>query len=263
MAVRNRMDSAVLDRILVGVGLMAAWFAASAYFGQYWASSPLRVADRIVDWIASGELLYQSKYTLGALAVGIACGAIPGAVLPFLLRRMPVADAILAPYFVGGYSMPKLALVPLFIVWFGVGIWPKVALVAAVCFFISFFNAQAGIRSVNPQLIRMAEISGANEASVGRKVILPAALPFIFSGIRVAIPFAVGGMVVAEMLSANRGMGYLIQSASMNFDATGSFAGIVVVAIYVATISAVLSRVERKIFGWRPKAFSLAAKEAI
>jgi NitT/TauT family transport system permease protein len=246
----------VFNRCLVFAALVGLWMLATFYFGFYWASSPRAVLERIVEWAVSGSLWYHTSMTLMAVVIGFTFGAVPGTILPFLLRRHPVVTAILDPYMVGGYAIPKLAIMPLMIVWLGVGIWPKVALVATLCFFISFFTTQAGIRGVSPQLVRMAEIVGASDGRVGRSIVLPASLSYVFAGVRVAIPFAVGGTVVAEMFSANRGLGYLIQSSAMSFDSTGSFAAIVVLTIIVAAINVLFGHLETMMFGWRPKAGS-------
>ena len=154
-----RMRSLV-DRIVVGVMLVAMWQVASWTLGEYWASSPWGTASRFVAMIASGELPLHTMYTLQETLVGFLIGAPPGILIPFLLRRHATARAIIEPYIVGAYGIPKLALAPLFIVWFGIGIGSKVALVASVGFFILFFNAMAGVSAIDPRLLATARIFG-------------------------------------------------------------------------------------------------------
>jgi NitT/TauT family transport system permease protein len=141
--------------------------------------------------------------------------------LPFALGRLPIT-AILDPFMVGGYGAPKLALAPLFILWFGIGIESKIALVAITVFFIVYFSAQAGIRALDARLVQMAQVMGASERDVARHIVFPGAVPYIFTGFRIAVPYSVGGAVIAELISANRGLD-ISSSLCVNFDTTGVF----------------------------------------
>lgn len=248
------MIQRVVDRILVAIVLLALWQLTSLWIGFYWVSSPLQVAQRLVAWIGDGKLFTESGYTLGSALIGFTLGAVPGATIPFLLRRRPVIAAILDPYLVAGYATPKLALTPLLIVWFGIGIWSKVALVASISFFLIFFNTQAGVRGISPQLIRMAEILGASETKVAHLVVWPAALPYILAGVRVSLPFSISGTAIAEMLSANHGLGYLIQASALSFDPTGSFTAIITLTAILTVVNILVNGAERRMFNWRPAA---------
>ena len=157
----------------------------------------------------------------GNRCCGAIVGGVPAVLLPFLLRRHPLMVAILDPFMVGGYGAPKLAFAPLFILWFGIGIESKIALVASVVFFIVYFNTLAGVRALDPKLVQMAQIAGASERHVARHIVFPAAVPYIFAGFRIAVPYAIGGAIIAELISSNRGLGYLVQTGAMNFDTTG------------------------------------------
>jgi len=131
------------DQLVVLVVLIAIWQALSATLGTYWVGSPWGVATRFAAGIADGTLPGQASYTVVEAAVGFTLGALPAIALPFWLRRAPVLSAILDPFMVGGYGAPKLALAPLFILWFGIGIASKIALVASVVFFIVLSMAVA------------------------------------------------------------------------------------------------------------------------
>ena len=152
----------------------------------------------------SGDLLRHTLYTASEALLGFVMGGVPAVALPFLLRRRPLTTAILEPFLVAGYGAPKLALAPLFILWFGIGIASKVALVAISSFFILYFNTVAGLRAVEPRLAQMARVAGATEWDVARHIMLPGAVRNILAGVRIAMPYAIGGAVVAELLSANR-----------------------------------------------------------
>ena len=128
------------DRLIVLAVILAAWQVGSFLVGPYWLSSPWAVAARFTAQILNGELIVQGGYTVEEALVGTVIGGVPAVLLPFLLRRHPVIVAILDPFMVGGYGAPKLAFAPLFILWFGIGIESKIALVASVVFFIVYFN---------------------------------------------------------------------------------------------------------------------------
>ena len=240
------------DQLLVLVVLLAIWQGLSLAFGTYWIGSPWGVATRLAGGVLNGEILRHASYTLFEAVAGFLIGAIPAAALPFALRRLPIVTAILDPFMVGGYGAPKLALAPLFILWFGIGIESKIALVAITVFFIVYFSALAGIRALDAKLVQMAQVMGANERDVARHIVFPGAVPYIFTGLRIAMPYSIGGAVIAELISANRGLGYLIQLSAMNFDTTGIFVALVATTCIVFLGNWSVNAVERRLLRWRP-----------
>jgi NitT/TauT family transport system permease protein len=240
------------DQLIVLVVLFAVWQALSLWLGTYWIGSPWGVVTRLYDGVVDGSVLYHASFTLSEAVIGFFLGAIPAAVLPFLLRRLPIVTAIIDPFMVGGYGAPKLALAPLFILWFGIGIESKIALVAITVFFIVYFSALAGVRALDTKLVQMAQVAGANERDVARHIVFPGAVPYIFTGFRIAMPYSIGGAVVAEIISANRGLGYLIQLSAMNFDTTGVFVALVAVTIIVFVLNGTVNVSERRLLRWRP-----------
>jgi ABC-type nitrate/sulfonate/bicarbonate transport system permease component len=242
------------DQLLVLLALIAAWQALSSVFGSYWIGSPVGVLTRFAAGIANGDLLRHAGYTWSEAVAGFLIGALPAAVLPFWLRRSPVLSAILDPFMVGGYGAPKLALAPLFILWFGIGIESKIALVAVTVFFIVYFSAQAGVRALDTRLVQMAKVAGATERHLARHVIFPGAVPYIFTGLRIAMPYSIGGAVIAELISSNRGLGYLIQLGAMNFDTTGVFVALVATTCIVFLGNWSVNALERRLLRWRPPA---------
>jgi NitT/TauT family transport system permease protein len=242
------------DQLIVLVALFAIWQALSFWLGTYWVGSPLNVVTRFYAGVMNGTILYHGSFTLAEALIGFAIGAIPAILLPFLLRRLPIVTAILDPFMVGGYGAPKLALAPLFILWFGIGIESKIALVAITVFFIVYFSALAGVRALDTRLVQMAQVAGANERHVARHIVFPGAVPYIFTGLRIAMPYAIGGAVIAELISANRGLGYLVQLSAMNFDTTGVFVALVAVTLIVFVCNASVNIAEKHLLRWRPAA---------
>ena len=251
-ALRSVRWRTVADRLLVLIVLVAAWQAGSAAVGIYWLSSPWATTTRFIAMIASGELINQASYTIGEAVGGTLIGGIPAVLLPFLLRRHPIIVAILDPFMVGGYGTPKLALAPLFILWFGIGTESKIALVASVVFFIVYFSTLAGVRRLDAKLVQMAQIAGASERQVARHIVLPGAVPSIFAGFRIAVPYAIGAAVIAELISSNRGLGYLVQTGAMNFDTTSVFAAIVAATLLVLGANWLMNALEALLLRWRP-----------
>src|SRR5262245_8359725 len=241
------------DQILVMLALFAIWQGLSLAFGTYWIGSPWGVGTRLASGVASGEILRHASYTLLEAAAGFFIGALPAVALPFALRRLPILTAILDPFMMGGYGAPKLALAPLFILWFGIGIESKIALVAITVFFIVYFSAQAGVRALDARLVQMAQVMGANERDVARHIILPGAVPYIFTGFRIAMPYSIGGAVIAELISANRGLGYLIQLGAMNFDTTAVFVALTATTFIVFLGNWSLAGLDRRLLRWRAR----------
>src|SRR6266581_194356 len=246
-----------VDRLIVLVVILAAWQVGSSLFGAYFLPPPGAVASRFVAQVWNGELIRHGGYTVEEALIGTFVGGVPAVLLPFLLRRQPLLVAILDPFMVGGYGAPKLAFAPLFILWFGIGIESKIALVASVVFFIVYFNTLSGVRALDPKLVQMAQIAGANERQVGRHIVFPGAVPAIFAGFRIAVPYAIGGAVIAELISSNRGLGYLVQTGAMNFDTTQVFAAIVMATLLVHGANWVMNALETSLLRWRPPVQSM------
>ena len=261
---RNWVETLFLsrrDQIIVLIALLAVWQALSMMLGVYWVGTPWGTAVRLFNGLLSGEILRHASYTITEAMIGFVIGGIPAVALPFLLRRMPIATAIVDPFMVGGYGSPKLALAPLFILWFGIGIESKIALVAFTVFFIVYFSTLSGIRALDTKLVQMAQVVGASEANVARHIIFPGAVPYIFTGFRIAMPYSIGGAVVAELISANRGLGYMIQLRSMNFDTTGVFVALAAVCVIVFIVNWFVNFAERRLLRWRPPSDVTAQRE--
>jgi len=242
----------LVGRIAVGVGFFGFWQLSSGrLIDPFFVSSPVAVAERLGQWIVDGTLIYHLAFTLYATIFGFLIGASSGFVVGFLLGRSSGASSILEPYISAIYCLPKIALAPLFIMWFGIGMASKVAMSAVIVFFLVFLNTFAGVRDVNPVHIHATRIMGANEWQLLRTVILPSAAAWVFTGLKVSVPYALIGAVVGEFMSSNRGIGFLIAQSSALFDTSSTFAGLMVLAVVGAVINAGLQRLERHVLRWR------------
>ena len=149
-------------------------------------------------------------------------------------------------------GIPKYALTPWLILWFGIGDAPKVIVVTLFVFYITFITVFAGVRGVDQRLVNMARIIGASERTIARKVIWISLLPFFFTGLKIALPRAVSAAIVGEFLVAVEGVGFSIERARQLSDTTGVFAGIVVAVALVLIINAAVNALERRALKWRP-----------
>jgi NitT/TauT family transport system permease protein len=249
-----------LDRLVVLVVLIALWQVCSGEFGTIWFSSPWLVLMRLIEELRSGELFFNTIYTLKAAFYGALIGGIPAMLLPFLLRRRPLTGAILDPYLAAGYGVPKLALAPLFILWFGIDLEPKVALVASIVFFLVFFSTMSGVSAVNAQYVSVMRVCGAKERDIARHVVWPGAIPYVFAGFRIAAPYAIGAAVVGELISSNRGLGFLINSGATDFDTTLVFVSLVTLTTLVVAVNILVARAERWLLRWRPPQQGLSSR---
>ena len=244
----------LIDRVLVGVALLLLWQLGSWLLGTYWLSTPWLTISRFCTSTWSGEMLRHAGYTIEEAALGAIIGAVPAIILPFALRRMPTVVAVLDPFMMGGYGAPKLALAPLFILWFGIGIESKIAVVASIVFFIEYFSTLSGVRQLDAKLVQMAQLVGASERQVARHVVFPSAVPNIFAGLRISLPIGIAVAVVTELISSNRGLGYFVQIGAMNFDVTQVFAALLGATILVLAVGYAVDGTERVLLRWRPPA---------
>jgi NitT/TauT family transport system permease protein len=249
---RWRQHAVTAGRIALALLLLIAWKLGADIAGQLYVADPFKVFERIVTDTWSGALIHDVYVTLRISAIGFAIGCAAGVALPFVLRRLPRLTAAVEPYIMASVGIPKYALVPLFILWFGIDDAPKLWLIGLLVFYPVFIAVFAGIRNVDRRLIDMARIVGASESAISREVIWNSLLPFFFASLKIALPRAVSAAVIGEFLVGNEGLGYLIESSRQNFDTTGVFAGIVVATALVLAINAALVLVDRRFSAWRP-----------
>jgi NitT/TauT family transport system permease protein len=241
-----------LGRAAILLGFLAAWQLASGrLIPKMFVSDPVSIGTTIAQWIQDGSLWNHVTTSLITLLIGYVLGATIGIAAGFLLGLMRFADRTLAPFIAALYGLPKVALLPLFVIFLGIGIESKVALVAVVVAFLLFYNTRDGVRDIDPDLIDSLRLLGATQLETLRKVMLPAALPWIYTGLRVAVGYALTTTVVGEVLSSNRGIGYLIESSAGRFNSAGVFAAVVVLVVLSLIITATLSRMELSSSRWR------------
>jgi NitT/TauT family transport system permease protein len=221
---------------------------AAFFFGE-----PLKVFGRVVDWFVSGEIYPHLGVTLFETMAAFVIGTVCGLAVGMWLALSPTAAAIFDPYIKAMNSMPRVILAPIFSVWFGLGVWSKVALGFTLVFFIVFFNVYQGVREVSPNILASARMLGASKRQLLRYVYLPSAMSWVFSSLHTSVGLAFVGAVVGEYLGSAKGVGYLILQAEGTFDMNTVMAGIVVLTGFALVLDWTVGVVEKRLMKWQPK----------
>jgi NitT/TauT family transport system permease protein len=260
----NRVKLTALQ-VLVGVAALALWHVLTVYpiIGsprniQFFFSTPLDVLARVWREFTGGEIWYHLYVTLLETILAFTFGAAGGILFGFLFARRELLAAVFDPYIKAANALPRVVLAPIFALWFGLGIWSKVALGFTLVFFIVFFNVYQGVREVPQVVLANARMLGMNERQLLRHVYWPAALTWMFSSLHTSVGFALVGAVVGEYLGSSAGLGYKIHQAEMVFDVTGVFAGMLILAIFVIVIDTFVTMIENRLLVWRPGASASA-----
>ena len=239
-------------RVGLIIVVVAVWELASGpLINPLFIASPISVAEKFWGLLASGKLLFHASYTALHALLGFAVGALAGMLVGLLLGRWEFLARVLDPFLMGFYSLPKIALAPLFILWFGVGTEMKVLFVAVIVFLLVFLNTYSGVRDVSREQITVLRLMGASESQIMRKVVLPSAITWMFTGLRLSVPYALIGAIMGEMLASNRGLGYVLADASAQFDTAGAFAGLVAIIIMGVALNGFVRFAETKAMPWR------------
>jgi NitT/TauT family transport system permease protein len=248
---RTQRLAIISTQLAILVALLCFWEFAVTEATLPYFSRPSQVAARLFDLLSHPDIYRHMYVTLIEIAAGYALGAAVGLLLGFVLGRSQFLSAALQPYIMGLYSIPKIALAPVFIVWLGLGMASKIAVVFVATFFLVFFNTYSGLLGVNEELVRLARLMGASWPQTTFRVIVPAAAGQIFLGLRTAVPYAVIGAVIGEYIGASEGLGYFILYASQTYDAPSLFAGIVILVAIVFTVNFALDALEARVIRWR------------
>jgi NitT/TauT family transport system permease protein len=239
-------------RLLFLAAALAVWQGGVelGWIDPFYVSEPTAVIGRLSELIFTHQLYTDLAFTLQNTLVGFAISAVAGIATACLFYRMPLLQKTVDPYILALYSTPRLALAPLFIIWFGIGPASKIALVVSLCYFVMLLNTYSGLVNVDKRLINQVRMMGGGDWFVFRKVSLPASIPWVLAGTRVGMGFALMGAVVGELIISEHGLGLRLSRASGLFDTTGVFAYLVVVAFLGMIIDQLLRTVEKSLAGW-------------
>jgi len=231
--------------------LLLAWEAWGRTQSPYFFTYPTAILRATRTMFASGEMVEAILVSLKGLVVGFSLGAVIAVPLGLLAGRVGYLRRLLNPLMMAFYVTPRLALIPLIIIWIGIGFWAKTAVIWLVCFFAIYFNVVYGVTSLSRSYLDVAKAHGASEWQVLREVTLPATLPFIATGLRLGLGLALIGMVVSEFLIGLTGLGGLIIYYSMRLKTAYIFAAVLVILVMGLAIMGLAQRLERKASEWK------------
>lgn len=237
---------------LLFVALLVVWQVAVKVFNvsEILVPPPTEVARALVDGIQNGTMLPQAIVTLKEIVFGFALAVGSALVSAVLITQFRIVERLLFPLLVLTQTIPKVALAPLLIVWFGIGLSSKVLTVALIAFFPLLINAILGFRSAATEQVEMLRSFGGSRLQVMRHLQVPSALPHIFAGLEVAVIMSVTGAVVAEFVGSSEGLGYLLQASNFNLDVASTFAVIVLLSAIGIALHALVVRVGKWLIFW-------------
>ena len=235
----------------------------------FFLGEPVKVLGRVWSWFmpfgfgpsllfpeglpGNADIYSHHGTTLLETLLAFGIGTLLGLGCGLWLALAPTASAIMEPYIKAANAMPRVILAPIFALWFGLGIWSKVALAVTLVFFIVFFNVYQGVREVSPVVLANARMLGASQRQLLRTVYLPSATSWVFSSLHTSVGLAFVGAVVGEYLGSARGVGYLILQAEGTFDVNTVFAGIVVLTVFALLLDGIVSKLEKRLMKWQPR----------
>jgi NitT/TauT family transport system permease protein len=249
---RQRQQKIWLARLFVLVSILGLWqLSSGTIVPEFFISRPSEIFATLYGWAASGRLFYHAGITSIEALLGFVMGSLIGMSVGVLLGRAQILADIFDPFIMMFYSLPKVALAPMFILWFGIGIDMKIYLTATIVFFLVFLNTYAGVRAVSREQIAILRLMGATEADILRKVVVPSAITWVFNGLRLSVPYALIGAIVGELIASNKGLGYLLADASGQFDTAGMFAALLAIMALALLLNFAVKWFETKAMPWK------------
>lgn len=243
-----------LYRILIVVVALATWQYVSdkSAYVHFFMGSPTQVCVRLHEWFSSGLIYRHLGVTLLETLLSFTVGTMLAFALGLFLALNATMAAVLDPFIKALNSMPRVILAPIFMVWFGLGIWSKVALGITLVFFIVFFNVFQGIKQVSPVVLANVRMLGATPSQLVRRVYIPSAMTWVFSSLHISVGMAFVGAVIGEYLGSSAGVGYLILQAESTFDINGVLAGVILLTTCALILDFAIGVIERRLLRWQP-----------
>jgi NitT/TauT family transport system permease protein len=246
---RRRRLQVLLPWLLAGAALLV-WEAACYAFSipTFVLPPPSAIAGSVLKWWQ--PLLANAAQTLSTTIAGFVLAVCIGMTMGVLIGSSTLLYHGLYPLVIAFESVPKVAIVPLLVIWFGIGTVPAVITSFLVAFFPIMVNVSAGIAAIEPEIRDVLHSLGASHLDIIRKVGIPRSMPYFFASLKIAITFSFVGSIIAETIGANSGIGHLISLASSRFDVALVFAGLIVTSIMGVTMYVIALTLEKRITGW-------------
>lgn len=241
-----------LVRVCIIGGFLLLWEIASGrWIEPFLISSPGRIVSSLITGFREGDLIQHTWVTFQEIAIGFPIGALSGIALGYAFGRSRLLAEIFEPIIIALNGVPRTAVAPLFIVWLGIGLWSKVGVVFLLTFFLNFFITYTGMRQMDQEYIDLARLMRVKGWKLTFKVIFPAISPYLFTGIRTSIPFAVIGAIVGEFVASTEGVGFFIRMSAGIFKTADVFVGIIVLMIMVIIMDKLAEMIEKRALRWQ------------
>ncbi|MEM9128392.1 MAG: ABC transporter permease [Pseudomonadota bacterium] len=240
-------------RIGIGVAFLTGWeYAARAgWIDTFFFSQPSDVWVFLKQMFIDGSVWRNIGATLQSTLIGFFLAIITAIPFGLLLARFPIIDRIFAPYLAALNALPRVALAPIFILWFGVGIESKIVLVWSLVFFIILINTEAGVKSADRELLRLSQVMGATQRQIFTKIVLPGAVPAIFAGVRLGVIYSLLGTVVGEMVAAEAGLGQMVSLYSGTYRTGGVLAVLLLLSLMGVAMNGIMLLLEKRLLRWQ------------
>ena len=247
------------EPLIIGASAVLVFFivwqavASARIWSRLFLPGPLDVVDAFGELIADGELAIDVAVSAQEFVIGYLLAAAIGIPFGLLLGWYPRLRYVFDPFITFFYATPRIVLIPLFIIWLGIGIESKIAVIYLGAVFAILINTMAGVRSLDASLLRVARSFGAGDREIFRTIALPGSVPFILTGLRLGTGHALIGVVVAEYVAAQHGLGKMMMIAGSTFQSSRVFAGLFLIAAAGLLLTYGLQRLERHFDAWRPQ----------
>jgi NitT/TauT family transport system permease protein len=245
---RNETIVVSMQRVALLLVMLVVWqLVSTTLIDPFWISKPSDIVVRLWELGLTGMLFIHSWATLWQALLGLILALPVGVALGILLVAFPRGARTVDPFLMGLYSLPRIALAPLFVIWFGIGLWSKVMLVFSLVVFVFILNTRQGLLEVDRDLISLMRTMRASRGYIFRRVQVPSILPWLIAAFRINVGLALIGSVIGELLGSNRGLGWYVEHSGGRLDTTGVFAGLIALMILALAINESVSFAERRL----------------
>ena len=235
-------------RVLLGVVLLLLWQFYPELFGTnpFWLSRPTLILEKAIVLYQEGELLGNIGVTVFETLLGLGLGCVLGIAIGLAVGATRTMREIFEPFLLIANAFPKIAMAPLFMIWFGIGLWMKVAIAFSLVVVVIALSTYSGIRTIRRELVNNARTMGASEGQIFRKIVLPSITPWLFAGFRVSLTFALIGAVLGEFIAAQKGLGFMIDDGMATFDAELVYLALLILFVLVWCANSLMEWIGRR-----------------
>jgi ABC-type nitrate/sulfonate/bicarbonate transport system permease component len=251
----QRYEATILGggAVLIALAIWEAVWSYTNWISPLFFSGPSAIAKAFWTTLTQGNLLADLAFSGKNFTIGFGFALVSGVVLGVIIGWYRRVRMVLDPFLNALYAAPRIAMMPLIIIWFGIGMWSKVFIVFLSAFFPILVNTAAGIRNMDRDLLRAARAFCASDWQIFKTLAIPGSVPFILTGVRQGVAVGLIGVVVGEMLGSSEGIGFMVAYGGQTFQTDTLFVGFVIIAFAGILLTSVAERLERRFSRWRPE----------